>query len=928
EFVGRDADLEALAEIYARAAGGSRQLVLLSGEPGIGKTRLATECALRAHDAGAIVLYGRCDEVTLLPQQPFVEALRHYVCSCPPQVLAGQLQLISGELRRIVPELADRIPDLPEPLGGDPDGARSRLFEAGAALLCDAAQSTPVVFVLDDLHWADKVTLLLLRYLVRYPRQARLMMIGTYRETELDAGHPLVATLAELSSERLLQRRALAPLDEAAVSRLVSVHAGDRASPELRRLVFDGTEGNAFFVVEVLRDLAESGAIGGANAHQQHDIAAGRLAVPDGVKDVIAHRLARLGHQTSRLLETASVLGREFELDVLQRLSQLDEDELVNRLESAVRARVIEEVARAAGRHAFAHTLIRDTLYGGLTATHRTILHRRTAAAIEKAHHAELDPHLEELAHHFGQAGSPADLDKAIEYATRAGEHAISQLEYERAATHYRNAAELIAATDRPRLRGRHCDIVIAQGEAERQAGDPAYRQTLLNGARLAQDLHDPDRLARAALANHRSVFSSSAHGVDRDRVCVLRQALAAYDTGDCPTRAALLVLLAVELVRDDDWRLREKLSDDAVAMARRVGDLRTLALVLTQRAVAQWKPETLPHRQSDILEAGELADRLQDPLLGGHAAFLGALAAMEAGDLERCDRSLARLAAVADRLGQPLMRWYAVIARAQRCCISGHADEAERLASDALELGRSAGQPDSLLWILGSLLVARFLHGSLDRGEPSLPDLIETPGSSLQASPEITPSRSLPLAFGATMSLVLCEVGRVDDARRHFEVLMSELDPLPHNYLALAIPAYASVACARLGDKRSAIRLYAILEPHSHRFVTRGSGWLGAATHYLGLLAATLDRLDEADARFAAAEQSYIALGAEPWLARLRSDWAAALLTRRRGSDERRAEQLLERAAAYRGLASAEGGHAFAAATSRGRGAISDLRH
>jgi len=199
---------------------------------------------------GAIVLYGRCDEGALLAQQPFAEALRHYVGTCPSQELAGRMRHGSGELRRLVPELADHVPDLPEPQAGDPEGARSRLFEAVGCLVCEAAQSTPVVLILDDLQWADRATLLLLKYLVRYPRRTRLMVLGTYCETELDVDHPLSAAIADLERERLLERRALAPLDAAAVSELVGIHVGDKTSPELRQLVYEETEGNAFFLVE------------------------------------------------------------------------------------------------------------------------------------------------------------------------------------------------------------------------------------------------------------------------------------------------------------------------------------------------------------------------------------------------------------------------------------------------------------------------------------------------------------------------------------------------------------------------------------------------------------------------------------------------------------------------------------------------------
>jgi hypothetical protein len=379
----------------------------------------------------------------------------------------------------------------------------------------------------------------------------------------------------------------------------------------------------------------------------------------------------------------------------------------------------------------------------------------------------------------------------------------------------------------------------------------------------------------------------SSGGGIDRERVSVLRAALDMYDTADSPTRAALLSLLALELVTD--LYVRDKLRDEALAMARRVGDPWTLALVLTQRCGPQWTPtHMLAERQAEIREAGELADRVNDPLLAGHVAYSGAHDAMNIGDLEECDRLLARLTAIAEQLAQPFLRWFDALARAKRCAISGPPEEAERLAYAARDIGLRAGQPDCTQWLVGQLLAARFVGGSLDRGDPHLPDLL-APGEAPPTSPEITPNPAMRVLFGAGMSVVLCEVGRLADARRHFELLMSSgLDDLPPDYMSLLIPVYASVACVRLGDARMARRLYEILEPYSERLVTTGASWFGATTHYLGLLAAFLGRHDEAEARFAAAERTYASLDAKPWLKRLRSDRDTALATRRCGDDER----------------------------------------
>jgi DNA-binding SARP family transcriptional activator len=888
-FVGRAADMRALTDGYAEVAGGARRLMLVCGEPGVGKTRLAAEFSRHAHAQGAIVLYGHCDEEALLAQQPFVEALRHYVRVCPADRLARRPRRVSGELRRIVPEIADRIPDLPEPLAGDPEGARARLFEAVASLLYDAAQTTSVVLVLDDLHWADTATLLLLKYLVRYPRTARLMILGLYRETELDVDHPLVAILTDLGREHRFERWALRPLDAEAVSELVDFYAGNRAPSELRQVVYEGTEGNAFFVVEMLRHFSESGAIDVSGANPETVI--GALAVPETVKDVVGRRIARLGRETKQRLETAAVFGRAFELRVLQRM--FEADTLIDSLESAVSARVIQEISGRVGHYAFSHGLIRETLYGGLTSTRRALLHRRAGDALEAAHASNPEPYLAELAHHFAEGALDGDLDQAIEYARRAAEYAITQSAHEQAAAHLRRAVELIETIDPTGHQHPRCDLLIAQGQAERAAGDPVYRQTLLLGAQLAQRLHDPERLARAALANTRGIYSSG-QGIDGERVAVIQAALNAYDPADSPTRAALQSLLALELVTDHDSHRRDTLNEEAVAMARRIRDPRIAALVLTQRCVAQWSPAmTAAQRRADLREAAVFADRLDDPLLAGHIAYYGAHAAMNDGDLEESDRLLARLSAIAEELAQPFLRWFAALAHAKRRAISGPPDEAERLAFVALEIGRRAGQPDSELWFLGQVLAARFLQGSLDRGAPHLPDLFGL-GESPPTGPEITPNPSIPLLIGAAMSMILCEVGRLEDGREHFELLMSRgLDDLPPDYLAILIPVYASVACAHLGDASRADRLRELLDPHRERLVTTGASWFGATTHYLGLLAAVLGRSDEADARFADAQRTYATLNAQPWLARLHSDRSSAARgARRRGSDAIRLER------------------------------------
>jgi len=896
-FVGRAAELDRLRSCFDRAAEGAGQVVMVCGEPGIGKTRLASELALGVHGQGATVLYGRCDEEPLLPHQPFVEALQTYVATSSTEVLASQSAAVSGELQRMLPELAHRLPSLPEPLEGDPDGARYRLFEAVSALLCAAARRRPVLLVLDDLHWADRPTLLLLRHLARASRRSALLVLGTYREDDLGPDDPLAATVADLQREQRAERRRLGRLDTAAVAELVERHSGIDGFPGLDRMVHEGTEGNPFFVVEALRHLAEQAAVrgDGAAGGVPSDLTPSRLALTEGVKTLIWRRLARLGKVAERVLTNASVVGVSFEMEVLRRVCDLDEDALVDSLDAAIRARIIEEVPGSVGRYTFSHALIRETLYDSLTAVRRALLHRRVAAGIEAAHGSDLDPHRAELAHHLAQAGSIEDLDKAIEHGARAGERATALLAYEQAAAHYRSAVHLITAVDLPRRFAQRCDLVIAQGEAERRAGDPAFRRTLLEGGDLAQELGDSERLARAALANTRGMFSS-ALGVDRERVEVLEAALKAQDPGDSPTRAALLAQLAVELVVDPDSERRAGLSETALDMARRIGDPRTLALTLNQRYVALFGPRTLAARHDASRESGHLAQRLGDPLLSAYGAYFGALVAMEVGDLARADELLGRLADVAEQLRQPTLSWYHGMCCAKRLLIGGPPIEAERAAATAFELGQRAGQPDAFALFMNQLFWARLLRGTLDADGPDLPALFSLPGS-FAVGEDFIPSRSVQLGADAIKSVTFCEVGRIDDARRHFEALMGGGLDLQDDFAMLAIPAAASLACARLRDAERASELYALIEPFAGQFVDWGPSWIGAATHHLALLSATMRRFDEAHARFAETVRVYEEVGAPPWRARAQVEWAELLQARGIDGDAERAHELLSHA-------------------------------
>lgn len=376
-FVGRGQELERLLHDWERVRAGQGQLVLLTGGPGIGKTRLAAEFALAAHAEGAIILFGRSDERAAL-YQPFVEALRHYIAACPPDELRARLGATGADLIRVLPELAQRLPDLPVPPPVEPEIERQRLYDAFAALLTEASRASPTVLILDDLHLADEATLQLVKGIVGSPEPSPLLVLATYRDTEVGWSHPLANTLADLRRDRGFHLVSLDGLDKGNVGELVGNWMGLDAPPAFIRAIHELTEGNPFFIEELLRHLEETGAFSRQEGRLTTALTIDQMGIPEGVKEVVGQRLSRLSEECNSILTIASVIGREFDLDSLERVSDLPIDRLLELLEEAVGARVVAEVPNVIGRYSFSHTLMHETLCDELTTTRRVRLHGQT----------------------------------------------------------------------------------------------------------------------------------------------------------------------------------------------------------------------------------------------------------------------------------------------------------------------------------------------------------------------------------------------------------------------------------------------------------------------------------------------------------------------------------------------------------------------
>jgi tetratricopeptide (TPR) repeat protein len=876
-FVGRAPELAQLEPLLARAGHGGRQVILLGGEPGIGKSRLARELAVAAHARGATVLQGRCDEDLRMPYQPFVEALSHLVEHAADAVLERHVDEHGGELGRLVTALGRRLPDAPAPGHADGDTERYLLFSAAVGLLNAEQSQRPVVLFLDDIQWADTPTLLLLRHLVAADLRLRLTIIATFRTTEFDDEHPLVKLLADLHREPDVTRVDLTGLGAEAVAELARGDSGqelDSEAMDAARTLQRQTSGNAFFVTEMLR-------------HQGDDLFAAQM--PGSVRDVLERRLQRLGDRVRDPLAAASVIGQEFDLELVGRMLEADADDVVAAVDAAAEAALVVAPRLPGNRYAFAHGLIVTTLYEALGPARRGRLHRRAATVLEElcgdgSGGVVATGRVSELARHWLNA-EPADLERALRYTQLAGEHAVAQLAPDDGVRWYRQGLDLFeqlgGADDATRF-----ELLVGLGDAQRQAGDPEFRTTLLEAAALARRMQDGPRLVRAVLANNRG-FVSASGVVDDERLHALEDALVAVGPDDSPERAVLLATLAAELAfSPTDRERRVELSDEALALARRLDDPAALSRVLSLRFVTLWMPETLDERLANSDENVAAARRTGDPVAEFHAVHWRAAAFVEAGRLNDAQRDVEHEAALSERLGQPTMRWLATYDRANLEIIAGRLAEAEQHAHEALQIATLSAQPDALSFFTSQLTNIRYEQGRLAELQPLIAQVVaENPG--------------IP-AFRAVLALACCEGDLDDEARRilahETSSAFAELPPDVTWLPGLAI--YAEVA-AHLQDGAAGEVLYDLLAPWAGQVVYSGISAWGSVDHHLGAVAGVIGRYAEAEEHLRQAADLNAALRAPIWVARSELATARVLLARDGVQDRERGRALLERAAA-----------------------------
>jgi predicted ATPase/class 3 adenylate cyclase len=874
-FVGRVAELDRLLDAWHRTRTGERRLMLLAGEPGIGKTQLAIELAAAAHAEGATVLHGRCDDGLQVPYQPFAAALAQVLDDCQALGATPALGRLAGELVRLAPDVATLVPGLPPPLRADPETEQYRLFDAVSLWLQAMAETGPVVLVLDDLHWATRPTLHLLRHVLRTSEPTPLFVVGTYRDTELGRGHPLSELLADLHRLPGMDRLVIDGLDEDEVVALLNSGAGHDLGEDGRQLahaIHGLTDGNPFFVRELLRHMVETGTLApGADGRWSVAPTTEPLGVPEGVREVVGRRLGRVSEAASATLELAAVIGADFDLDVLVAAGSLDEEDVLSALDEAVAARLVLESGPL--RFRFAHNIVRATITDGLTRARRSRSHRRVAEAIEHRYAGDLDAHLTELAMHYAEAATAGDGTKAVEYATRAGDLASARLAHEEAVDCYRLACELLVTTAAPVDEQSRCRLLIALGEAERLAGDPAARSTLLEAARVALRWRDASLLARAALANSHTSYGPTDEG-DPERVRVLEAALDLVDDEDSATRARLLAHLGLERAAGAAADEGMQHANRALAIARRLDDPAVLAEVLVLRSGTLIDPSAGKERLALADQQLALAAQLGDPALEVQAAINGTAAAVEDGDLELARVRLDRARVLADGIGQPTFRWQVRIQDARLALIAGRFEDAERLINEALAAGRAAGHGEALLVYISQLYTARWLQGRLD-------EISGVVRQWLDEQPEQPLGR---IAFAQT----LLQQGRLDEARRWFEPVIDATDPpfpadIPRNATWLAAIIMTAEACFELDDASRAQIIIDHLLPYRGVYVQDRVSWGGAVEAYIGRLYMTVHRWDDAEAALRDALAAHERVGSTSMSALSRVDLGELMLRRNR---------------------------------------------
>jgi DNA-binding SARP family transcriptional activator len=815
-FVGRAAELAQVIDWCRQARERcDRQVIVIAGEPGVGKTRLALRACEHEHRSGATVLVGHCAEEPLAAYGPFAEMLAQLDSAIGADMIAQLAGAHAADL--------DRLRGQAPSVANADAGARQRLFDAVDALL-SALAGKLLILVIDDLHWSDRGSILLLSAVLRSSRPGAVVVLATARSTRAATGMALQSALAQLQHVAAVRRLALDGLGLDDVARLARAWLGDAGTDALARAILERSGGNAFFAQELLRADVTHG-------------------VPDTVRETIGARRALLSPVADELLNIASVLGARVDIRTLSAAGGLPdraEDEAVEELVGAHLLR-----PGAAGELEFPHALVRDAIYDALSATRRARLHRRAAAVL-----AAGGP-VEQLAHHLLQAGEAA---AAVPHLERAADRAMEMAAYEQAA---RFRADAVAALDAAGdtddgHRGR---LLAGAGEALLHAGDrDAANVRFTQTSDIARRIRDAPLLARAALG--RCGLGVEIVNVDDERVALLEEALDATGPGVPALDSALRARLAVELYYAQPRQRSEDLSAEAVDAARLAGSPRALALALNARHVALWRPDRLAERRAVAEQMLRSAESAGEPALALQARNWLIVDLFEAGAFSAWRRAVTQYREHAHALRLPAFAWYADLWAAVDALHAGRFAEAAELRAAAHRAGRAAGDRNADIFDEMLEYETRLLRDDLASLDPS-------------AVWDRVAGTAVAPAYRSGYALVLAANGRDSEAFEQLRLIADDrFAQLPFDTNWLSAVGEAMEAALLLGDTRTAQEVAAVLAPYAGRQLAAGRAVIthGCADRQLGHAARVLGRRGEAIAHYEAAVRIDGAAGLVPW--------------------------------------------------------------